>query len=109
VSAPVVLPCWRIKEYIIIKNVDLKNSFHNVVAVSPRRHRVGVAIDLPRAVVIAMSVARDLTKDVRMLRRHVRQRDPQGGRSVDGQRCFELQTTELPAIDVRRDVIRGSQ
>jgi len=82
------------------KTVDLENGPHDVTSVSPRQHRVGVAVDVPRAVVIATTVARHVTKNVRMLERHVGQRHAYRGRSVDRQRRFEL-TAQIRALTVR--------
>ena len=77
-------------ENCLNKNGDLMNSFPDVMAVFPWSHRIGVAVDLARSVVVAMSVASHVTKNVRMLHRHVCQGDPQRVHSVDGQRRFVL-------------------
>lgn len=84
------------------------NGSDDVLPVSPRRHWVGVAVCQPGAVVVATSVPRHVTKDIRMLRRHVGQRNSQRRRSVHRQSQLELHmhaasvyrylTTVLPAM-----------
>lgn len=78
---------------------------------SPRRDGIRVAVDLSlrRDVAIATSVACHVTKHIRVLRGHLRQRDPQRGRRVDGKCRLELHRTELDLINARRDVISASQ
>ena len=94
-----------------IKNLQLTdpvNGSDDVLPVSPRRHWVGVAVCQPGAVVVATTIPRHVTKDIRMLRRHVGQRNSQRRRSVHRQSQLELHvhaasvyrylTTVLPAI-----------
>jgi len=89
--------------------VDLTNGFRNVVTVSPGRHRVGVTVQLPRTVVVPVSVTRHVTEDVRMSRGHVGQRHPQRGGRVDSERRLELQTIDFNAINVSENTISKSQ
>jgi len=79
------------------------------VAVRPGRHRVGVAVQLPRTVVVPVSVTRHVTENVRMSRGHVGQPDTQRGRRVDGERRLELQTIDFTPINVSENTISKSQ
>jgi len=67
--------------------------------VSPGHHRVGVAVDLPRSVVVATTVARHVTKNVRMSRCHAGQRHAQRRGRVDGQSRLELRTSALTMMN----------
>ena len=72
----------------------VSHGFHDLVAVPPGLHGLGVAVNPLRSVVVKLAVAEDLPEDRRLLIHHFAQRQRYEFHGVDRQRRFVLLTTK---------------